>query len=142
WAYSVWAFFLLSGTGLCDRNRNIRLLMVGLAGATKQIALIAAPFLIIRLWQESPGSKLRNTLVGTATIVTGFIGPNIPFILSSPSQWWASTISPYLPGGAVEIHGGVGLAGILLRVGISPPPLFFVALMGLFGDGSLYLVAT
>ena len=142
WTDSVWAFFLLAGTVLWYRNRNIGLLMVGLAGATKQIALVAAPFLIIRLWQESPGSKLRNTLVGTAAIVTGFIGPNIPFILSSPSQWWAATIAPYLPGGAVEIPGGIGLSGILLRVGISPPPLFFVALMGLVGIGSLYLYAT
>src|SRR3989449_2272259 len=142
WTDSVWAFFLLAGTVLWYRNRNIGLLMVGLAGATKQIALVAAPFLIIRLWQESPGSKLRNTLVGTAAIVTGFIGPNIPFILSSPSQWWAATIAPYLPGGAVEIPGGIGLSGILLRVGISPPPLFFVALMGLVGMGSLYLYAT
>src|SRR6266702_8195065 len=142
WTDSVWAFFLLAGTVLWYRNRNMGLLMVGLAGATKQIALVAAPFLIIRLWQESPSSKLRNTIVGTAAIVTGFIGPNIPFILSSPSPWWAATIAPYLPGGAVEIPGGIGLSGILLRVGISPPPLFFVALMGLVGIGSLYLYAT
>jgi len=142
WTDSVWAFFLLAGTVLWYRNRNMGLLMVGLAGATKQIALVAAPFLIIRLWQESPSSKLRKTLVGTAAMVTGFIGPNIPFMLSSPSQWWAATIVPYLPGGVVEIPGGIGLSGILLRAGISPPPLFFVALMGLVGIGSLFLYAT
>src|SRR3989449_9762713 len=142
WTDSVWAFFLLAGTVLWYRNRNMGLLMVGLAGATKQIALVAAPFLIIRLWQESPSSKLRNTIVGTAAIVTGFIGPNIPFMLSSPSQWWAATIAPYLPGGAVEIPGGIGLSAILLRLGIAPPPLFFVVLMGLVGMGSLYLYAT
>src|SRR3989441_179390 len=142
WTDSVWAFFLLAGTVLWYRNRNMGLLMVGLAGATKQIALIAAPFLIIRLWQESPSSRLRKTLVGTAAMVTGFIGPNIPFMLSSPSQWWAATIVPYLPGGVVEIPGGIGLSGILLRAGISPPPLFFVALMGLVGIGSLFLYAT
>src|SRR5207253_839396 len=84
WTDSIWAFFLLAGTVLWYRNRNIGLLMVGLAGATKQIALIAAPFLIIRLWQESPGSKLKNTLVGTATLAAGFLGPNIPFMISSP----------------------------------------------------------
>src|SRR5205807_5299310 len=80
WTDSIWAFFLLAGTVLWYRNRNMGLLMVGLAGATKQIALIAAPFLITRLWQESPGSKLKNTLVGTATLAAGFLGPNIPFI--------------------------------------------------------------
>src|SRR5467141_5291136 len=142
WTDSVWAFFILGGTVLWYRNRNAGLLMVGLAGATKQIALVAAPFLIIRLWQESPGSKLRNTLVGTASLVAGFLGPNIPFMLSSPSRWWVATISPYLPGGVVEVPGGIGLSGILLRVGTSPPPLFFVVLMGLVGIGSLYLYAT
>src|SRR3989441_7640469 len=129
WTDSVWAFFLLAGTVLWYRNRNIGLAMVGLAGATKQIALIAAPFLVIRLWQESPSSRLRNTLAGTVALAAGFLGPNIPFMLSSPSQWWAATIVPYLPGGVVEIPGGIGLSGMLLRAGISPPPLFFCALM-------------
>jgi hypothetical protein len=63
-------------------------------------------------------------------------------MISSPSQWWVATIAPYLPGGVVEVPGGIGLSGILLRAGISPPPLFFVALMGLVGIGSLYLYAT
>ncbi len=142
WTDSVWAFFLLAGTVLWYRNRNIGLAMIGLAGATKQIALIAAPFLIIRLWQESPRSRLRNTLAGTVALAAGFLGPNIPFILSTPSQWWIATIAPYLPGGAVEVPGGIGLSGILLRLGIAPPPLFFVVLMGLVGIGSLYLYAT
>src|SRR5213594_2886060 len=142
WTDSVWAFFLLAGTVLWYRNRNIGLAMVGLAGATKQIALIAAPFLIIRLWQESPSSRLRNTLAGTVALAVGFLGPNIPFILSAPSQWWIATIAPYLPGGAVEVPGGIGLSGILLRLGIAPPPLFLVVLMGLVGMGSLYLYAT
>ncbi len=90
----VWAFFLVAGGILWYRNRNLGLLMVGFAGATKQIALIAMPFLLIRLWQESPGSKLRNTLVGAGIAAAGFIGPNIPFMISSPSQWWAATIAP------------------------------------------------
>src|SRR4029077_12402167 len=57
WTDSVWAFLLVGGAILWYRNRNLGLLMVGFAGATKQIALVAAPFLLIRLWQESPGSK-------------------------------------------------------------------------------------
>jgi uncharacterized membrane protein len=139
---SVWAFLLLIGAVLWYRNRNMGLFMVGLAGATKQIALVAAPFLLIRLFQEGSASRLRNTVVGAFVMAMGFLGPNIPFILSSPSQWWAATIAPYLPGGAVEVPGGIGLSGILLQLGIAPPPLFFVVLMGLTGIGSLYLYAT
>src|SRR5712691_3107350 len=142
WTDSVWAFFLVGGAILWYRNRNLSLVMIGFAGATKQIALVAAPFLLIRLWQESPGSKLRNTLAGAGMVAAGFLGPNIPFMLSSPSQWWAATIAPYFPGGAAQVPGGVGLSEILLDIGLAPPPLFFVALMGLVSAGSLYLYST
>ena len=142
WTDSIWAFFLVAGAIFWYRNRNLGLLMVGFAGATKQIALIAMPFLLIRLWQESPGSRLRNTLVGAAVATAGFIVPNIPFVLSSPSQWWTATMAPYFPGGAAQVPGGIGLSGILLDIGIAPPPLFFVTLMVLVGVGSLYLYST
>jgi uncharacterized membrane protein len=142
WTDSVWAFFLVGGAILWYRNPNLGLLMVGFAGATKQIALVAAPFLLIRLWQESPNSKLRNLLVGAITVSAGFLVPNIPFILSSPSLWWAATIAPYFPGGAAQVPGGIGLSEILLDVGLAPPPLFFVVLMGLVGVGSLYLYSS
>jgi len=142
WTDSVWAFFLVGGAILWYRSRNLGLLMAGFAGATKQIALVAAPFLLIRLWQESPRSKLRNTLIGAGVLVVGFLGPNIPFMFSSPGQWWAATITPYFPGGAAQVSGGIGLSGILLDLGLAPPPLFFVGLMGLAGVGSLYLYST
>src|SRR5712692_9994847 len=142
WTDSVWAFFLVGGAILWYRNRNLSLLMIGFAGATKQIALVAAPFLFIRLWQESPGSKLRSTLSGAGVVAAGFLGPNIPFMLSSPSQWWAATIAPYFPGGAAQVPGGIGLSEILLDLGFSPSPLFFVVLMGVVGVGSLYLYST
>jgi hypothetical protein len=142
WTDSVWAFFLVGGAILWYRNRNLSLLMIGFAGATKQIALVAAPFLLIRLWQESPGSKLRNTLVGASILAAGFVVPNIPFMVSSPSLWWAATIAPYFPGGAAQVPGGIGLSEVLLDLGLAPPPLFFVALMGLIGVGSLYLYST
>jgi uncharacterized membrane protein len=142
WTDSVWAFFLLLSPILWTRNRNLGLLMVAFAGATKQIALIAAPFLLIRLWQESPQSKLRNTLVGTGVIAAGFLGPNLPFILSSPSSWWASTIVPYFPGAAAMVPGGVGLSEVFLDLGIAPSPIFFTIMMGLVSVASVYLYAT
>src|SRR5467141_522292 len=142
WTDSVWALFLVLSPVLWNRNRNLGLLMVAFAGATKQIALVAAPFLLIRLWQESPGSKLRNTLVGAGVVVTGFLGPNLPFILASPSSWWASTIVPYFPGAAAMVPGGVGLSEIFLDLGIAPSPIFFTIMMGLVSVASVYLYAT
>ena len=142
WTDSVWAFFLLLSPILWTRNRNLGLLMVAFAGATKQIALIAAPFLLIRLWQESSQSKLRNTMVGVGVVAAGFFGPNLPFILFSPSAWWASTIVPYFPGAAAMVPGGVGLSEIFLDLGIPPSPIFFTIMMGLVSIASVYLYAT
>jgi len=142
WTDSVWAFFLVLSPVLWSRNRNLGLLMVAFAGPTKQIALVAAPFLLIRLWQESPGSKLRNTLVGAGVAAAGFLGPNLPFILSSPSSWWASTVVPYFPGAAAMVPGGVGLSEIFLDMGIAPSPIFFTIMMGLVSVASVYLYAT
>lgn len=142
WTDSVWAFFLVGSAVFWYRNRDLSMLMLGLAGATKQIALIAAPFLLIRLWKESPTSKLRNTLVGAAVAAAGFLGPNIPFLLSNPSQWWQATIAPYFPGNAAQVPGGIGLSGLLLDVGVVPPVLVFVGLMVVMGIGSLYLYTT
>src|SRR5206468_11049604 len=116
--------------------------LIGVAGASQQTALVGAPFLWIRLWPDSPGSKLRNMLVGAVTVSVGFLGPNIPFMLSSPSLWWAATIAPYFPGGATQVPGGIGLSEILLDLGLAPLPILFVALMGLVGVGSLYLYST
>ena len=142
WTDSVWAFFILAGAILWYKNRNLSLLMIGFAGATKQIALVVMPFLLIRLLQESTGSKLKNVLIGIAVSLTGFIGPNIPFMISSPTEWWAATIAPYFPGNTAQVPGGIGLSGVLLDIGIIPPPVFFVAIMSVVGMGSMYLYAT
>jgi hypothetical protein len=142
WTDSVWALFLLLSPILWSRSKNLALLMVALAGATKQIALIAAPFLLIRLWQESPGSKLKNTMVGAGVLIAGFLGPNLPFIMSSPSSWWTSTIVPYFPGAAAMVPGGVGLSEIFLDLGIAPSPILFTILTGLVTVASVYLYAT
>jgi uncharacterized membrane protein len=138
WTDAVWAFFLVLCPALWYRSRNMGLLMLAFAGASKQIALIGAPLLLIRLWRESPSSKLRKTLVGVGVLTGGFFGPSLPFILSSPSQWWTSTMVPYFPGAAAMVSGGLGLSEILLDMGASPPALYFMILMGIVGGYLLY----
>ena len=142
WTDAVWAFFLVLCPALWYRSRNLGLLMLALAGASKQIALIAAPLLLIRVWRESPSGKLRKTLVGSGILATGFLGPSLPFILTSPSQWWAATVVPYFPGSAAMISGGMGLSEILMDIGAAPPAPFYMFLMGLVGGCLLYLYAT
>lgn len=139
WTDSVWASLLLLGVVAWHRDRRLGLVFVGLAGATKQIALVVAPFLLIRLWHESHGSKQRKTLIGLSALLMGFFIPNIPFIALSPLAWWAGTIAAYLPGRAPQVAGGVGLSGILIGLGISLPSYFFVAMMAFASVGTIYL---
>ncbi len=139
WTDSVWAFLLLLSTVFWHRDRRLALGLVGLAGATKQIALFAAPFVLIRLWHETDESKTKRFVEGSAVLLMGFILPNLPFIIASPSSWWAGTIAAYLPGNAPQVAAGVGLSEILLDLGVSTPSYVFLALMGIATVGALYL---
>lgn len=139
WTDSVWASLLLVAAVAWYRDRRLGLAFVGLAGATKQIALVVAPFLLIRLWHESSGSKRRETLMGFSTLLMGFFVSNIPFIVLSPFAWWAGTVTAYLPGKAPQVVGGVGLSEVLIVLGISLPSLFFVAMMAFATVGTIYL---
>lgn len=141
WTDSVWAFLLLLGAVVWHKDQRLGLAIVGLAGATKQIALIVLPFLLVRLWYETTQSRRKRLLEGLGALLIGFIGPNLPFILSSPSSWWAGTVAAYLPGKAPQVAGGMGLSEILLNLGISPPSSFFIVLMAAVTFAALFLYA-
>ncbi len=135
----VWAFFLLSSAVLWYKDRRTSLVLTGLAGAFKQIALLAVPFLLIRMWHETRDSKPKSVITGLGIILTAFFVPNIPFILASPQAWWVGIVAPYLPSDNPQILGGVGLSGILANLGIVPPAVFFFIIMGLVGGSSIYI---
>jgi len=128
WTDSIWAFFVLLTAVFWYRNKGLSLVSLGLAAATKQIAFVAAPFLLIRLWNEEDGSKLRGLVKGSGLMAAGFLVPNVPFIIASPSSWWAGTIGPYLPSKTPLIPGGIGLSEILPDVGFLISPVFFSVL--------------
>jgi len=128
WTDSIWAFFVLLTAVLWYRNKGLSLVSLGLAAATKQIAFVAAPFLLIRLWNEEDGFKLKSLVKGSGLIAAGFLVPNIPFIIASPSSWWAGTVGPYLPSKIPLIPGGIGLSEILPDVGFVISPVFFSVL--------------
>ncbi len=136
---SVWAFFLIMSALYWNRNRKVSLVMFGLAGATKQIAFAALPFLLVALWYETEGSRLKGLLKGASLILAAYLVPNLPFLLSSPSSWWSATVDPYLPGATPMIAGGIGFSGILMDLGVALPTQFFTILMGLVGVVSIFL---
>ncbi len=125
WTDSVWAFFILLTAVLWKRDKGLSMVTFGLAVATKQIAIVAAPFLLIRLWNESEGSKVRAFLKCVALACASFLAPNIPFILASPSSWWDAIAAPYLPGRTSMVPGGIGLSEILPDLGVAVSPVVF-----------------
>src|SRR5713226_2308972 len=136
---SVWAFFLVLTVVFWSRNRSPSLLTTGLAGATKQVALIIAPFLLVRVWHESQIGKPKTLAKAGTMILAGFLLPNIPFLLASPGEWWQSTVIPYLPNGVPQVPGGIGLSELLLELGTLPAPLFFTLMTGAAAAASLYV---
>ncbi len=136
---SIWTFFLIMSALYWNRNRRVSLVMFGLSAATKQIAFAALPFLLVRLWHETEGSRLKGLVRDTGLILVAYLIPNLPFVLTSPSSWWSATVVPYLPGTTTMIAGGVGFSGILMNLGVALPASFFTLLAGIVGVGTILL---
>lgn len=134
WTDSVWAFFLVLTAVLWFRHPKASWVSLGLAIAVKQIAVVIAPFLMIRVWYERPESRLRSLSTSLGLMLGAFFLPNLPFIIASPGSWWADIVAPYLPNATPQVSGGIGLSGVLLDLGIALPSSFFlVAMLGTSG---------
>ncbi len=139
WTDSVWAFFLIVSALYWNRDRRVSLVIFGLAAATKQIALAAMPFLLVGLWHEAEGSRLRTLLRGAGLILAGYLVPNLPFILTSPSAWWSATVGPYLPGSIPMVTAGIGLSEILADLGLVLSTSSFTVLTGIASAATILL---
>jgi len=128
WTDSVWAFFILLTAVSWKRDKRLSMAAFGLAVATKQIALVATPFLLVRLWNESEQPKLKTFSRNLVIACVSFLVPNIPFILASPSLWWDAIAAPYLPGRSSMVPGGIGLSEILPDAGVGLSPIAFTVL--------------
>jgi hypothetical protein len=129
WTDSIWAFFLILTAYFWYRNPKASWVTFGLAVATKQVAIVVAPFLLIRLWYERAGSRPRAFAVATGLMAGAFFLPNLPFMIASPGAWWSDIVTPYLPGSVAQVPGGIGLSNILLDLGVALPSSFFLILM-------------
>ncbi len=128
WTDSVWAFFLVLTALAWHRNPKASWVSLGFAIAVKQVAIVIAPFLLIRLWRETSRPKLRTSVGSICLMMGAFFLPNIPFILASPSAWWNDVVVPYLPSSPAQVPGGVGLSNILLDLGVALPTAFYLVL--------------
>ncbi len=141
WTDSVWAFFLVLTTVLWYRHPKASWVTLGLAVAVKQIAVVIAPFLLLRLWKETPYQGLRSLARSIGLMLSAFFLPNLPFIIYSPGSWWAAVVAPFLPNAPAQVPGGIGLSGFLLDLGIALPSSFFLVLMGGVSGILFYLYA-
>src|SRR2546422_8309050 len=141
WTDSVWAFFLVLTAFLWYRHPKSSWVSLGLAVAVKQIAIVAAPFLLIRLWHENPKSRMRSLGTNVGLMLGAFFLPNLPFIISTPASWWADVVAPFLPNTPAQVPGGIGLSSVLLDLGIALPSSFFLVLMLGGSTAMLYLYA-
>lgn len=139
WTDSVWAFFLVLTALLWYNHPKASWVSFGLAVAAKQIAIVAMPFLLIRLWHETPQSRARSLVTNAGLTTAAFFLPNLPFIVASPSTWWNDIVAPYLPGSASQVPGGIGLSNMLLDLGIALPSAFYLVLV--LGASSFLLYA-
>src|SRR3989442_13032568 len=119
WTDSIWAFFLVLTAVLWYRHPKASWVSLGLSIAVKQIAIVIAPFLLIRVWKETPHSGLRTLAKDAGLMLSAFFLPNLPFIISTPSYWWADVVGPFLPSAPAQVPGGLGLSGFLLDLGIA-----------------------
>jgi hypothetical protein len=141
WTDSVWAFFLVLTSVLWSRHPKVSWTSLGLAIAVKQIAIVAGPFLLIRLWHENPQSRARSLGTNVGLMLAAFLLPNLPFIISTPASWWADVVAPFLPNTPAQVPGGIGLSSALLDLGIALPSTFFLVLMIGASSALLYLYA-
>src|SRR2546426_12400897 len=135
---SVWAFALLLSAVTWYKSRKASFGFLGLAGASKQLAFLVLPYLLVRNWRETDGSRLRGSARMIGYLLAGFWIPNLPFLLLSPQGWWEGVVAPYLPGTTPQIMGGIGLSEVLTSMGLNPPSSVFFLLMGLTFAGSLF----
>jgi len=129
WTDSIWAFFLVLTAYFWYKRPKASWISLGLAVAVKQIAIVAAPFLLVRLWRETPVGRARAMASGIGLMLAAFFIPNLPFIIASPGGWWNGIVAPYLPNSPAQVPGGLGFSEILLRLGVALPSGFFLALM-------------
>src|SRR3989449_11263408 len=59
---SVWAFALLLSAVTWYKSRKASFGFLGLAGASKQLAFLVLPYLLVRNWRETKRSRLRSSL--------------------------------------------------------------------------------
>ncbi|MBW2533414.1 MAG: hypothetical protein JRI55_18125, partial [Deltaproteobacteria bacterium] len=123
-----WTLLLL-GMLVSWRRPSHRAIWYGLACAYKHQPWVLAPFLLIRIWKESSGApqerwRALGRFAGVST--ASFLVVNLPFIIWSPSAWFAGVAEPVL---APMITLGQGLSSLTMLGVVMIPKWVYSALL-------------
>lgn len=129
----VWAFFLTL-MALRWRHRTFTAICFGLACAFKQQPWLLAPFLAIRLWNETEGTykdRLQPILKFSAIVLAVFFVLNLPFIAADPAAWLHGIAEPFT-GNLILL--GQGLSSLtMLGIVIAPKWLYTLLTLAVLG---------
>ncbi len=134
----VWLFFLVA-SALLWKRRDASALLYGVAISLKQHPWFLAPFLLVRLWQESQGlprgARLEMLVryFGIAEVV--FLLTNGPFLLAAPRAWADGVLTPAL----ATVIDGQGLS-TLSQIGLVYAPRTFYSLASLVVLAALWMI--
>lgn len=132
---AVCIVFVLAAWHFSGRSR-LSPLLLGIAGAVKQLAWFFVPFYLLEVWRrEGAAAALRRA----GWVALGFGVPNLPFIVLSPGAWLHSLFVPMTTPMFPIGYGLISLAlGGLLPFGSAH---VWTALEALAALGLLILVA-
>ncbi|MBW1879280.1 MAG: hypothetical protein JRJ84_13035 [Deltaproteobacteria bacterium] len=133
----VWGFLLVCMVLAWDRPIG-RGLLYGLAVSFKQHPWFLAPFLLVRIFWETKGSRterVRAAALFTALSVGVFVVVNLPFVIWDPVEWFRGVFLPFLA--PMQVYGQG--PSVLTTVGwfTIPKSAHTVAVLGLLSIGLL-----
>jgi uncharacterized membrane protein len=112
WDFDIWPLALVIGAWLLSDRRVASSLLLGAACAFKQTIWFVAPFYLVWVWRIYGG---REAARRGAIALAGFVAINLPWMIASPREWFASlwlpVSLPLFPGGSGIIS--LSLAGTL-----------------------------
>lgn len=117
-------------------------LFLGLACAVKQHPWFAVPFVVVWVARTAIGAKgmpARESIGAFfAGLVAGFVIPNLPFFIWSPSAWTQGVLSPALGN---LVPDGHGLSSLLSEGLLELPPWAYSVLIAVAMAGLLVVYA-
>ncbi len=87
WDFDIWPLALVIGAWLLGDRRITSSLLLGAACAFKQTIWLVVPFYLVWAWRTYGG---REAARRGAIALASFVGINLPWIIASPREWFAS----------------------------------------------------